>query len=87
MFFFSLISIYSQAKGLIILILNFLDGRRLEIRGTVETKTAVFTEGEAIDDNPDELIVGKTSGTGVKMSVIKFDLSEIQALHYDKVCD
>lgn len=30
------------------------------------------------------MIVGKTSGTGVKMSVIKFDLSEIQALQYDK---
>ena len=54
-------------------------GVREEIRGTlVESKTIVFTEGD--DDgvvNPDELVVGKKHKTGLKMSIIKFDLSEL----------
>lgn len=45
----------------------------------------MFTEGDEEGVlNPDELVVGKKKGTGLKMSVIKFDLSELQELHNDK---
>jgi len=47
-------------------------------------KTVTFTEGE--DEgvvNPDELVVGKKSGTGLRMSVIKFDLSDLLELQQD----
>jgi len=44
----------------------------------VESKTIVFTEGDDDGDvNPDELVVGKKHNTGLKMSIIKFDLSEL----------
>lgn len=48
-------------------------------------KTVQFTEGD--DEsvvNPDELIVGKKSGTGLRMSVIKFDLTDLLDLQQDK---
>lgn len=35
-------------------------------------------------DNPDELIVGKKTGTGLRMSVIKFDLSELKDLQQNE---
>ena len=67
---------------------HFLSGgTRKEIRGTLLwKKTVTFTEGE--DEgvvNPDELVVGKKSGTGLRMSVIKFDLSDLLELQQDNV--
>jgi len=51
----------------------------------VETKTILFTEGEDGGIvNPNELIVGKKPNTGLKMSVISFDLTELLKQHEDE---